>query len=247
MTEIILGYDDIGITAAAFELFWRKHRWENREWYRQIGVHSKRTTLDDSALIEYRLYADGRDFFADQQQTSIAYATIRFEKRPTNEQRISLHVHSLEDDYNQYECMLSEAAAKQDAEEVFASFIAYLHEQEYLVEQGLTSTDDGAASPKVGDFARRDRLDEIQRTWNRPIIRNLLTAALDDGELTDLCFYHFPRVYEKYAEGMTKNRKVRILLEHCFRHNQVEELMGLIQEHNPTQYSRFEEQLKTNG
>lgn len=125
---IILNYDDISISAAAFELFWREYRRANREWYNQAEVHEKR--YDHPALIEYRLYAMGVDYRKKSPtQTSMSYATIRFQKLPSNRQRISLHMHSLHDDYNFYQCVLSEASARKDAERMFASYSTYLGEQ----------------------------------------------------------------------------------------------------------------------
>lgn len=76
-------------------------------------------------------------------------------------------------------------------------------------------------------------------TWDTTKIRQLLIAAFDDQELTTVCFDHFPPVYEDFSSGMSKGQKVQRLLDHCTRHDQLDTLVRLIEEHNPAQYARF--------
>ena len=76
-------------------------------------------------------------------------------------------------------------------------------------------------------------------------MRDLLTAAFSDGELTTLCFDHFRQVYEDFASGMSKGDKILRLLDHCIRHEQIEALLAAVQRANPTQYERFEDQLRS--
>jgi hypothetical protein len=75
-------------------------------------------------------------------------------------------------------------------------------------------------------------------------IRNLLTVALDDEELTSLCFDHFRRVYEEFSTGMSKRQKVQRLIEYCERHLELDRLLHIVRQQNPSQYSVFEGQLK---
>ena len=75
--------------------------------------------------------------------------------------------------------------------------------------------------------------------WNRSALRDLLTDAFTDPELTVLCYDHFPRVHDEIGEGMGKSTKVQRLLEYCIIHDEVETLLGLVREHNPAQYARF--------
>jgi hypothetical protein len=75
--------------------------------------------------------------------------------------------------------------------------------------------------------------------WNTAAMRDLLTAAFDDEELTTLCFDHFLPVYEDLSSGMSKGQKVQRLLDHCTRHDQLGTLVRLVEERNPAQYARF--------
>lgn len=84
----------------------------------------------------------------------------------------------------------------------------------------------------------------IASSWNTAAIRELLTAAFDDEELTTFCFDHFRPVYENFATGMSKGQKIQRLLDSCDRHGQLEELLRLVRERNPAQYKRFRERLK---
>ena len=86
--------------------------------------------------------------------------------------------------------------------------------------------------------------DAKQSTWNTAAIRSLLTATFDDEELTVLCFDHFRPVYEGFGSGMSKGEKIQRLLDYCVRHGQVEELLKRVNERNPTQYARFQGQLR---
>jgi hypothetical protein len=81
-------------------------------------------------------------------------------------------------------------------------------------------------------------------TWDTAAIRQLLTAAFDDEELTVLCFDYFRPVYEDLSSGMSKGEKVQRLLDFCDRHGQLEELLKQVRERNPVQYARFQDQLR---
>ena len=76
-------------------------------------------------------------------------------------------------------------------------------------------------------------------TPDTEMIRQLLAAAFSDEELTALCFDHFHPVYEAFGEGMTKPRKIQLLLEHCVRQVESDRLLSLVRERNPNQYNRF--------
>jgi len=81
---------------------------------------------------------------------------------------------------------------------------------------------------------------EAQRlAWDTATIRQLLTAAFDDEELTTLCFDYFPPVYQDFGSGMSKGQKTQRLLDYCERHDQLETLLGQVKERNPAQYARF--------
>lgn len=72
------------------------------------------------------------------------------------------------------------------------------------------------------------------------VIRNLLTAAFNDEDLTILCFDNFRPVYEQFGAGMTKTQKIQLLIEHCERNWSFDRLLALVREHNPVQFAQFE-------
>lgn len=80
--------------------------------------------------------------------------------------------------------------------------------------------------------------------WNTVAIQALLTAAFSDGELTTLCFDHFHAVYETFGTGMTKGQKIQLLLDHCVRQQELENLLERVKERNPAQYARFASRLE---
>ncbi len=71
------------------------------------------------------------------------------------------------------------------------------------------------------------------------VVRELMLAAFDDGELATLCFDHFRSVYELFSSGMSKPDKVQRLIEHCERHNQLEALLRQVEKRNPAKYDEF--------
>jgi hypothetical protein len=80
--------------------------------------------------------------------------------------------------------------------------------------------------------------------WDTAAIRDLLTAAFSDEELTTLCFDHFRPVYENFSAGMTKGQKIQHLLDYCTRQSQIDALLRHVQQRNPAQYARFRGQLR---
>ena len=77
------------------------------------------------------------------------------------------------------------------------------------------------------------------------VIRELLTAALNDDELTALCFDYFPAVHHEFASGMTTGQKIQRLIEYCQRHDLYDRLLAVVRERNPSQYQYFEPRLKS--
>jgi hypothetical protein len=80
---------------------------------------------------------------------------------------------------------------------------------------------------------------KVNRNWDTDVIRQLLTEAFDDQELTTLCFDHFRTVYENLSSGMSKGQKIQYLLDYCVRQGQIEVLLELVKERNPTKYDHF--------
>ena len=80
--------------------------------------------------------------------------------------------------------------------------------------------------------------------WDTEVIRQLLTEAFSDGELTTLCFDHFRPVYENLSSGMSKGQKIQLLLDHCTREEQVEVLLELVKDRRSAKYDRFSPRLR---
>jgi hypothetical protein len=108
-----------------------------------------------------------------------------------------------------------------------------------------------ALPPELEDYARGRGVDAVQvpvepapPAWNLAAIREFLLAALDDGELSSLCFDYFRPVYERFTAGLDRGRKVHMLVEHCDRQGEMDKLVERVRERNPYQYGRFAARLK---
>lgn len=106
---------------------------------------------------------------------------------------------------------------------------------------GSTDPTTGAA---IGDRTRRVHQEQRPGEWNTQAVRELLSAALDDHELTVLCFDHFRPVYEAWGADMGKQAKIQELVAYCVRHECIDELVRQVQARNPAQYRRFETRLR---
>jgi len=106
-----------------------------------------------------------------------------------------------------------------------------------------------AAKPPTGSWpaqaeAPNDKPDcDLASGWSTAAIRELLTAAFSDDELTTLCFDHFRPVYQEFSAGMSFGQKIQRLLDYGERYQQVEKLLAIVRERNPAQYARFERHL----
>jgi hypothetical protein len=67
-------------------------------------------------------------------------------------------------------------------------------------------------------------------------IRQFLRDRFDDEELTAFCFDHFHEVYQNFTEGMTKKRKIQLLLEHCQRQEKLPPLLSALKQARPELY-----------
>jgi hypothetical protein len=107
----------------------------------------------------------------------------------------------------------------------------------------LTTLVSREATPQeIGEKPGPGRSEEAKSkplAWNKATIRELLTAAFSDSELTIFCFDHYLAVYENFGEGMAKGAKIQQLLDYCYRRDGVEALLELVKRSNPGQYERF--------
>lgn len=59
-------------------------------------------------------------------------------------------------------------------------------------------------------------------------IRTFLTDAFSDEEIEIFCFDNFPWVQNEFSSGMSKNEKIRRLIEYCQRHELVPQLISAL-------------------
>jgi hypothetical protein len=76
-------------------------------------------------------------------------------------------------------------------------------------------------------------------------LRQFLTDTFSDEEISTFCFDHFPEVYSSFATGMTKGRKIQLLLEYCQTRDVIKRLIAALYDARPEQYSRRFSHLET--
>jgi len=79
--------------------------------------------------------------------------------------------------------------------------------------------------------------------YNTAALRDLISAALTEDELTALAFDYFRPVANQFTAGQTRNQRVQLLLEHAERSGQMARLAALIQEIAPARYREYAERL----
>ncbi len=79
----------------------------------------------------------------------------------------------------------------------------------------------------------------MTNNYNTARIRQFLLERFHDEELEALCFDYFPTVKQDFTEGMTKRRKINLLLEHCLRQNRFSDLLAALQRERPRVYAEF--------
>lgn len=69
-------------------------------------------------------------------------------------------------------------------------------------------------------------------------IRRFLVDTFNDDELTDLCFDHFPEVFQDFSAGMTLGRKALQLVDYCRRRERVAELLDVLRRERPDSFHK---------
>ena len=68
-------------------------------------------------------------------------------------------------------------------------------------------------------------------------IRRFLVRYFDGQELLDLCFDHFPMVYDDLSPAMRKSRQATLLIDYCRHHNQLDALLRVLEQERPRLYA----------
>jgi formylglycine-generating enzyme required for sulfatase activity len=66
-----------------------------------------------------------------------------------------------------------------------------------------------------------------------PELRQFITQFFSDEELETLCFDYFPEAANEFGGGMSKNRKVIILIGHCERRGRLADLRAALERERP--------------
>jgi formylglycine-generating enzyme len=69
-------------------------------------------------------------------------------------------------------------------------------------------------------------------------IRQYLTSAYSDEELTTLCADYFRDVYDNFTTGMTKAAKIQLVLDYCQRRELMPNLLAALERDRPEQYRK---------
>jgi formylglycine-generating enzyme len=75
-------------------------------------------------------------------------------------------------------------------------------------------------------------------------LRQFLMRYFDDDGLEDLCFDYFRDVRDEFTAGMTKGRKVRLLLDDCARNGRLPLLQAALRRERPAAYAAEVEPLE---
>jgi competence ComEA-like helix-hairpin-helix protein len=69
-------------------------------------------------------------------------------------------------------------------------------------------------------------------------IRRFLIETFDDEELTNLCFDHFPEVFQNFTAVTTLGRKALQLVDYCRRRERVPELLDILRRERPDSFRK---------
>jgi Effector-associated domain 7/NB-ARC domain len=71
-------------------------------------------------------------------------------------------------------------------------------------------------------------------------IRQLIEDALSDEDLSNLCYEHFRKIYNKFTDKQTKDQRILLLAEYAERQLEVPKLLMKIEQINPNVYAKFQ-------
>jgi uncharacterized protein YjbI with pentapeptide repeats len=96
---------------------------------------------------------------------------------------------------------------------------------------------------EIGDPEKQ----RTSRSFNLENIRKLLIEGFTSNELRRLCYDkpQFRSVYDKFSEGMGKDRVIDILIEYAEQKDLIKPLLVIVKEYNPTRYESNEPYIVT--
>ena len=76
--------------------------------------------------------------------------------------------------------------------------------------------------------------------YSRKYIRKLVDKALTFEKFNDLVYDIFYDVYKEFVQGQEKSQRIRLLVEHVFTHQSIDDFLNEIKEINPKAFNEFE-------
>jgi hypothetical protein len=72
-----------------------------------------------------------------------------------------------------------------------------------------------------------------------PVLTRLfIIEAFSETEFKQLCQNHFPDVYDRFTDDMTRSEHIQLLINHCDRFGRFPQLMAVLESAKPTQYKK---------
>jgi formylglycine-generating enzyme len=95
-------------------------------------------------------------------------------------------------------------------------------------------------------MTRHDRIEEYSpkpttqaneiMSYETATLRRFIQEYFSSDELDTLLFDYFPTVREEFTPGMVKSQYVKLLLEFCYRHGKMPDLLAALQRERPTTF-----------
>jgi hypothetical protein len=70
-------------------------------------------------------------------------------------------------------------------------------------------------------------------------VRNFILTHFNDDDVLALCYDYFPDVYNNFAHGMEKKRKVHALIEYCRNHGYWDDLLVVLERERPRVFTKL--------
>jgi hypothetical protein len=78
----------------------------------------------------------------------------------------------------------------------------------------------------------------IQKEYNIRNISRLISSAMNAEDLSWFCEINYGTVYDEFTESMNKSSRIRELVRYVKQYDGFEELLALMKEENPVQYTK---------
>lgn len=83
----------------------------------------------------------------------------------------------------------------------------------------------------------------MSQTYNLTTVRKMLSAAFGASGISTAAFDISRSVYDNFTTGMTKDQKVRMLVDHAYEQGKLDTVVTYIKKNNEYQFNRFKSEL----